>query len=230
MRTSPQDNNEFNHPFEFIAGTKPIKAIEEMFTALLPFGSKKIITRGSSINLEKINPGGGVLLIQDGFLSGSSAASEIVKSTFLPPSIVGIIDSYSFFYNVPGRSNHIFYAETEVVSFFVPIQKFIEICDSQPDLWHNVARILAHRLMVATMRNSALVGGDAYTGIKQLLEEIDSFPNAYKQQINVPYYIVRRTGVSRSRVMKILSDLKMGGYIIIKDGKLIQLNNLPAAY
>lgn len=84
--------------------------------------------------------------------------------------------------------------------------------------------------MVATMRNSALVGGDAYTGIKQLLEEIDSFPNAYKQQINVPYYIVRRTGVSRSRVMKILSDLKMGGYIIIKDGKLIQLNNLPAAY
>ncbi|MGK4720453.1 helix-turn-helix domain-containing protein, partial [Salmonella enterica] len=43
-------------------------------------------------------------------------------------------------------------------------------------------------------------------------------------------FIKRRTGISRSRTMKILSELKKGGYIQIDNGRLTALGKLPVAY
>ncbi|WP_434587311.1 helix-turn-helix domain-containing protein [Klebsiella sp. R390] len=41
---------------------------------------------------------------------------------------------------------------------------------------------------------------------------------------------MQRTRLSRSSVMKILAQLKQGGYIQLEDGVLTSLNHLPAKY
>lgn len=50
------------------------------------------------------------------------------------------------------------------------------------------------------------------------------------ESIIVLNFIQRRTGISRSRTMKILSELKKGGYIHIDNGRLTALGKLPVAY
>ncbi|EKA2160415.1 helix-turn-helix domain-containing protein, partial [Salmonella enterica] len=51
-----------------------------------------------------------------------------------------------------------------------------------------------------------------------------------RESIIVLNFIQRRTGISRSRTMKILSELKKGGYIHIDNGRLTALGKLPVAY
>jgi len=48
--------------------------------------------------------------------------------------------------------------------------------------------------------------------------------------VNACDYIQEKTHLSRSRVMKILSDLKTGDYIEIDRGILMKINRLPDNY
>jgi CRP-like cAMP-binding protein len=43
-------------------------------------------------------------------------------------------------------------------------------------------------------------------------------------------YIREKTQLSRSGVMRILADLKTGGFIEMEEGRLIKINKLPARY
>ncbi|EMC8872176.1 helix-turn-helix domain-containing protein, partial [Escherichia coli] len=63
-----------------------------------------------------------------------------------------------------------------------------------------------------------------------LLIELWAYASEYRQSINVLNFIQRRTGISRSRTMKLLSELKKGGYITIDGGRLIDMKKLPTAF
>ncbi|EOC5256349.1 helix-turn-helix domain-containing protein [Enterobacter asburiae] len=53
---------------------------------------------------------------------------------------------------------------------------------------------------------------------------------ALSAYINVSDYILEKTRLSRSHVIKILGDLRIGGYIEINRGILIKINKLPEKY
>lgn len=60
---------------------------------------------------------------------------------------------------------------------------------------------------------------------------------AQKEELNIlggellANFIMNRTNFSRSYVFKIISDLKKGGYITVKSGKLMSINkNIPSEY
>jgi CRP-like cAMP-binding protein len=52
----------------------------------------------------------------------------------------------------------------------------------------------------------------------------------FRRSITVERYIREKTQLSRSGVMRILADLKTGGFIEMEDGRLIKINKLPARY
>ncbi|PQQ61214.1 hypothetical protein C6H70_21800, partial [Klebsiella pneumoniae] len=54
--------------------------------------------------------------------------------------------------------------------------------------------------------------------VRTLLTELADYPEAYRRQINVLSFIQRRTNLSRSRIMSILSELRKGGYITVHRG------------
>lgn len=229
MATDISDNNEFEHRFSFCLKTKPMKSIESLFVELIPHGRKILIPKNKKYNLNNEKDGKGILLITDGIGTVVHTENDYHFSTTYPPSILGFVGGYSSYYQIPhAMADLSIYADTNLTCFFVPLQKFVEVMD-QNNSWHDVARILAHRLMIMMSKDSDHMEG-AYPRIKTLIQEVWSYPEEYRIQINLPHFIQKRTGLSRSRIMKILMDLRQGGYIDIVNGKLLSIMKLPQAY
>jgi hypothetical protein len=49
----------------------------------------------------------------------------------------------------------------------------------------------------------------------------------YRRSVTAEKYIREKTQLSRSGVMRILADLKTGGFIEMEEGRLIKINKLP---
>ena len=70
----------------------------------------------------------------------------------------------------------------------------------------------------------------AYEMIRQQLLRLMEEEADYRHSVTAERYIREKTQLSRSGVMRILADLKTGGFIEMEEGKLIKINKLPAKY
>lgn len=222
------DNENTLHSYLFSQQAKPYAALDALFSALWSFGKPFNLNPGDEFLL---NSGGEnkIVLLQSGIFSFCRSGSGLHVSSTFAPSIVGLVDSYGVTYDVPTRPEHFLIAETECRGRAVSLPDFIKTID-ECDLWHDVARILAYRPMVMSVRDRELVGVDSYLKVRALLIELWAYASEYRQSINVLNFIQRRTGISRSRTMKLLSELKKGGYISIDGGRLLDMKKLPTAY
>ncbi|AJR00378.1 hypothetical protein F652_2389 [Enterobacteriaceae bacterium bta3-1] len=66
--------------------------------------------------------------------------------------------------------------------------------------------------------------------LKNKLIEIMDYPVERRRSISVASYVISRTMLSRSTIMRMLSDLLEGGYITMEKGKLLDMKNLPEKY
>ncbi|HFZ8994386.1 TPA: helix-turn-helix domain-containing protein [Citrobacter freundii] len=231
MATKITDNDNFIHQFSFSARTKPVKSIESLFLLLIPYSKEILVPKNTIYRINNFVDGKGILLISDGIGTVIHAEKDYHICTAYPPTILGLVGGYSAFYEIPHDMNHdlSLYADTDLTCFFIPLEKFVEVMD-QNNSWHDVSRILAHRLMIMISKDSEHVEGNTYQKIKTLIYEVWSYPTEYRLQINLPNFIQKRTGISRSRVMKILMDLRQGGYIEVTNGKLRLVSKLPQNY
>ncbi|EFE10400.1 helix-turn-helix domain-containing protein [Citrobacter youngae] len=231
MKTKTQidDNNVFDHYFSYAVSSKPMKAIEALFLHLLPYGRKILLKKNKCYRLNEEQDGIGLVLITDGLVSAINSDTGHFVSTLYPPSLLGLCHGYSAFYNVPGRIRSTLHAETDVSLFFIPLQRFVDVADKE-ELWHHVARILAHRIITMVNKEKTYIGMDSYTIIKSIIEEVWLYPENYRTHISLPHFIQKKSGLSRSRIMKILLDLKIGGYINIVKGRLTSVTKLPLSY
>ncbi len=53
---------------------------------------------------------------------------------------------------------------------------------------------------------------------------------AFRASTTVEKYIRTKTHLSRSGILKILAELKTGGYVEMDEGRLVKINKLPAKY
>lgn len=224
------DNSELElHSFIYSKITRPQKAIADLFRALSAYGTPFTLERCEKFNFSSELEGAGVILMRTGVYSVCHAESDLFVASGFGESIIGFIDSYSLFYDIPFRPAHYVFAETNCVGYFVKLADFLMVVDSK-QLWHDVSRILAHRLMVMSIREQELVGVDSYTMIRSILIEVWNYPESYRHQINILNIVQRRTKISKSRIMKILSELRKGNYIVIQKGRLENINSLPKAF
>lgn len=231
MATEVSDNDEFSHRFSFSVKTKPMKSIESLFVSLVPHSRKILIPKNTKYRMNNATDGQGILLISEGIATAVNTEKDYHIYTIYPPSVMGLVSGYSSFYEIPHDMNHgiSLHADTDLTCFFIPLQKFVKVMD-QYNSWHDVARILAHRLMIMMSKESEHVEGNTYHKIKTLILEVWSYPEEYRSQVNLPNFIQKRTGISRSRVMKILMDLRQGNYIDVINGKLQAVSRLPQDY
>lgn len=222
------DNDNELHSFVFSQQAKPYAAIDTLFSALLPFGQPFILSAGEKLYFDA-EQGYRIALLEEGISSYCRSSDHMYITSGFAPSVMGLVDCYGKTYDVTTRPEHYLIAETECHGRAVLLSDFIRIAD-ECDLWHDVARFLAYRLMVMCARDRELVGVDSYLKVRALLIEVWAYPEAYRESINVLTFIQRRTGTSRSRVLKILSELKKGEYIQIDNGRLVGLKKLPVAY
>lgn len=229
MKTHPSDNDEFEHLFGTVIKEKPMKSLDNLFLHLLPHSKKIVLPKNRTYRLNEERDGVGIILIADGIISVVNTESGFYTYSLYHPSIAGLIHGYSKYYQSSWKVKNTLIAETDSVLFFVGLDNFVKVMDEN-NLWHDVARVLAHRLITMLSKEENFLGADSYSMIRPLILEVWSYPIDYRVQINLPQFIQKRTGLSRSRVMKILQDLKGGNYISLSNGKLTSMSKLPDKY
>lgn len=137
------------------------------------------------------------------------------------PMIIGQIGIFNY------QMNYKTSLHKSSIAYKIPAKNAEPIINSN-NLWRDIACITAYNISLILFRESHFSGNNAYALVKGCLQLITT-KNEYKK-INVPKYIMDRTLLSRSIVMKILRDLKRGGYITMENGKALTINNLPANY
>lgn len=101
---------------------------------------------------------------------------------------------------------------------------------SEKNIWPEFTQVLLWYISVLSKRDDVLVARSAYSVVREFLLEINELIIQHKRDVNVYDYIQEYTNLARSTIIKILSDLKKGHYIVVEKGKLITINNLPERY
>lgn len=195
----------------------------------MPYGQFFTLAPNNKMLFNNIKEEAFVILMALGCFSVCHRDTGLHIGTSFAPTIIGLIDGYSIFYNVKQRPQHCIQAETPCSGWLIPLNIFVEKCD-ELNLWHDIAKVLAQRLMIMSTRDNELVGNDIYKKIKILLTELWLYPEEIRNQITVASFIHRRTRVSKSRIMGILAELKKGNYIQTKNGVLISVTKLPESF
>ncbi|WP_228350933.1 MULTISPECIES: helix-turn-helix domain-containing protein [Limnobaculum] len=96
--------------------------------------------------------------------------------------------------------------------------------------WLDVITVLSYYHAVFLWRDSYAHTKSSYLVVRHLLLQLSLMSEDKRYHINITEFIQERTNLSRSYIMKVLSDLKLGGYITLKKGRLLELNYLPIKY
>jgi len=111
----------------------------------------------------------------------------------------------------------------------MPTKQFIDVVDHN-NLWKEAAYTLMYVIKRFAQVHQTTAGLTTYELIKLNLAALMDEKEDLRLSINASDYIQEKTHLSRSRVMKILSDLKIGGHIELQRGILMKLNKLPENY
>lgn len=90
--------------------------------------------------------------------------------------------------------------------------------------------MLSWYVCILSKRDDILVARSAYAVVREFLLEINDLIIQHKRDINIYDYIQEYTSLARSTIIKILSDLKKGNYIVVENGRLLNLTTLPEKY
>lgn len=102
--------------------------------------------------------------------------------------------------------------------------------DDRKNLWPDLTKVLSWYICVMSKRDDVLVARSAYSVVREFLYEINDLTVHQQRDINVYDYIQEYTNLARSTIIKILSDLKKGQYIVVEKGRLLNLTALPEKY
>ena len=204
--------------------------MESLLSAFRPVSTPFELAQSNYYHFPLAQSESGFILLEEGVASVCFAENQLVISTILAPAILGLIDNYGVFNGLPDIRHSSLFAETDLSGRWIAHQAAVNILNEK-NLWQEMAHILTQRLMVLSMRERELLGVDSYQMVRILLMELAVYSETYRRQINVLRFIQRRTNLSRSRIMSILSELRKGGYIIIHRGVLMTIAQpLPANF
>ncbi|MBE4966708.1 MULTISPECIES: helix-turn-helix domain-containing protein [Enterobacter] len=101
---------------------------------------------------------------------------------------------------------------------------------TEKNLWPELTKVLSWYICMLSKRDDVLVARSAYSVVREFLYEINDLIVQHQRDINVYDYIQEYTNLARSTIIKILSDLKKGQYIVVEKGRLLNLTSLPEKY
>ncbi|AGE94442.1 helix-turn-helix domain-containing protein [Citrobacter farmeri] len=196
---------------------KPSPYGKQLLEALLPYGEARRYSKGVRLELVKGDVKLCHLLIS-GSLEVHRNSDHLLIVTIPGPVVIGlgVHDAYL----IMAEPCHVATMTLE------DAQRYI----SEKNLWE----LVTHQMMLITNKlytySKQLSAPTVYELICNQLIELINEPETIRKKISVERYIREKAHVSRSSVMKILSDLRMGGYIVIEDGRLIEIRHLPSKY
>ncbi|MFT2927391.1 helix-turn-helix domain-containing protein [Enterobacter sp. HK-058-C-ECC] len=195
---------------------------QELISHLLSDCTTRHIARGERLDLQ-VNGQGMCYLILEGTVAIYRKSDDRMLSTARSPAIFGIANLTDIYFND--------YLKTVSPCLIGTLTtERVNAIIQEKALWG----LLSQQLMFVYSRlyNNVMPQGapTAYEMIRQQLIKLMDEDESYRGSVTAERYIREKTQLSRSGVMRILADLKTGGFIEMEEGRLIKINKLPAKY
>ena len=114
------------------------------------------------------------------------------------------------------QSSHMYgMVRTNAVVRSIPKVVFAQLM-TEKNLWPQLTKVLSWYICMLSKRDDVLVARSAYSVVREFLLEINELIIYHQRDINVYGYIQEYTNLARSTIIKILSDLKKGQYIVVE--------------
>lgn len=120
-------------------------------------------------------------------------------------------------------------AESDCTGITMPVDCFKSLLGIYNG-WPLVSEFIMYSFHLLAIRDKYLIANDSYSIICYYLQEIMDHPAAERKKINIQKYIQERTLLSRSGILRIISELRKGDYIDVEDGTLRHIKNLPSSF
>lgn len=199
---------------------KPLLILEELISLLLPYANPIQEKNVDSLDLYN-NDQLLVALVTEGEVNIYHRSNMMLLTNAKAPFIFGLQGShfqYTLFKLQPLKN-----AKISVL----PREKALKIIIKH----HAFPQTLAYQTYLheyQASRNNLLIHRTSLHIICGLIEELARLKPEERAKISISKYVLDRSNLARSGVMKTLATLREEGYIKVENGKLIQLiKNLP---
>lgn len=198
---------------------KPQHDIDQIIHYLNDKCNKRLLDERRKIRITKENQHQCLILFSGSIALYRSNDGLIINSES-GPYIFGVNSQLHFSQHI-----HLRTLEKSRVGL-IPLHDAYEIIAKQ-QLWESVSRLLAYSSAKIYSHCFEVSKLSSYEIILHQLEALNNESLEIRQKITAANYILSRTLLSRSGVMKILAKLRNEGYIVLSRGVLVQINQLP---
>lgn len=202
---------------------KPVKHIERIIDKLLPHANIYETKPRQIINYKNNNSHQCLLLLK-GTISIFRTRDSFMFNSEVAPFVFGLSNQLC-------DASYLFMRSEECSRVAVlPLTKVNEVITKE-NLWESLASLLVYTAGRVYDHCTRITAPSSYDIIRSQLYELMTESVEFRRNITAANYIQSRTFLSRSSIMKILADLKKGGYIITERGVLLQIQqNIPLKY
>lgn len=208
---------------------KPEADVKRIIECLLPVASQIVMPESDGvINLKALFKNEGslpVLLLLKGQINFLRiSAGGLLFGSAQAPSVLGLLGSSlrfdTFKYvSVAGSNVHVL-TRDEAIDLIHKSGLIREVLD-----YH------AYISDMETKNSNRLINKTTYEMVITLLSDLAELPDEVRLKTSVAQFILDRSKMGRSGMMRILADLRKGEYVDIQNGKLIKiLRNFPKVY
>lgn len=201
---------------------KPLAEIERLLKNLSP-ASNKLETKNKQLLNYSVGKQHNCFLLHKGSVTLYRSIDGMVLNSESAPYLFGIStqlleSDYLYIRTQEG-------SEVSVIS----IEEANQII-AREDLWKSLSTLLIYTATRVYDHCTKISSLSSYKIICYQLYELMNETKEIRDSISVVSYIKNRTFISRSSIMKILAQLKAGGYIVTDKGLLKSINDIPSKY
>lgn len=205
-----------------VLNMKPVKNLNNLLNAVGKIAQTKHALPKKRFKL--MNEGQAMcFLLYSGSCILSRDEDALVISTATAPNIFGISTMHN------SEMNMTIEALTDIEFVRIPQDQFFDYVE-EIKAWKDVSYVQMYLTSMLYEHFRKNTGLSSYKIVANLLNALTHEEFEVRAMTPAVTYIKERTHLSRSGIMKILSDLKSGGYIVLSRGILIKINKLPEEY
>ncbi|HEC0404118.1 TPA: helix-turn-helix domain-containing protein [Klebsiella aerogenes] len=205
-----------------LSKSKPVKEIQYIIEKVAPFAEPFTASKGEVLRYN-IASKHNCYILHTGSVTLNRRGDGLILNAENAPFILGVSNQFATSENL-----YVKVMEDSQMSR-LSVERFNLLAESY-NLWQNLCYLLIYNATKVYSHASMICQLSSYDLIKFQLQELINEPEKIRLNITAANYILNRTYLSRSGVMRILASLKTQGHIILQRGILIKINNLPSEF
>ncbi len=212
------------HPPGFInkKETKPVEHIQKLIESFQSQAKEMIITSHHPLNLSEPNSAF-CFLLHRGHVNLFNPKRNLVLNTEHAPFVFGFSKLCS---SAPSMA---LIPSSDAAFSVLPLANACDIV-AKKQLWQSLSYLLMYISSRVYDHSTRLSQMNSYETVRNILMELCEESEELRAETSVLHYIQSRCYLSRSGIMRILSELRAGNYITIQDGTLVDVHTLPKKF